>query len=240
MGQRKRVSAHNFDHELQRRVVHDLQYLAESWKGKITEDSVKDESARLRRLLIDQRPTLQLHRKQLGLRGEARIRAIDLRAALADNFSRAIIASAGGARVNSIDLLLPIASSSPLADPPRVPFPTQNYRLSAYLDSPCVVVEGRSVTRLQLIKYVANKLGGVHYDTTRGPKDRAFTLLDNHRQEMYMQGVDLIHFELMAIGQHLLRSHDVARLLPEGSFQEKIPQLDEFIDWFLVEEIRSG
>lgn len=57
----------NFDQELANWVAHDLMRFADSWRNEISEESVKDESARLRRLLID--GMLQRHRSQLSLRG---------------------------------------------------------------------------------------------------------------------------------------------------------------------------
>ena len=58
-------------------------------------------------------------------------------------------------------------SERPTTPPPDVPFPIKDYRLSEFLSTPTLIVVGHSLSRRQLIKYVANKLGGVHYDTSR-------------------------------------------------------------------------
>ena len=51
--------------------------------------------------------------------------------------------------------------------------------LDAWLESPAGLIMNASVTRRDIIKYVANKRGGAHYDPSREGKDKVFALLDN-------------------------------------------------------------
>ena len=59
------------DPQLEEVVLNDLRALGESWKRPISEHSVRDESARLRRLLIDDGGLLQRFRRTLGLKRRA-------------------------------------------------------------------------------------------------------------------------------------------------------------------------
>ena len=66
------------------------------------------------------------------------------------------------------------------------------------------------MSRRQLIKYVANKRGGVHFDPTRTGRDAdAFMLLDGLDGERL--GHHVVLMELLGTGQVLSRSDDVER-----------------------------
>lgn len=228
------------DSGLEALVLNDLAYLAESWTTPITEYSVMKESAVLRRLLVDNGAILQRYRRSIGLKGEPHVRAIDLRAALGSDYAQAAFATAGGGVVGGITLVLPLFSERELTTPPATAFPTVTTTLSRYLSSSCMVVDGLAVTRIQLIKYVANKLGGVHYDTKRKPDEKIFRMLDVRRRQFATLDVDLVHFEVLCIGQHLLRAPDIAALLPaELQFKQDIPDLDQLMAWVLHEQVSS-
>ncbi|MEV4320595.1 hypothetical protein AB0J37_00020 [Microbispora rosea] len=207
-------------------VREDLTYLAQGCKQPVTEASVKRASAVLRRLVLDQNATLQAGRKMLGLQGQPRIQAFDLEAELASRYRGVDFAFAGGAQVGGALMALTIMRYMPLP-PPR--FKIREYLLSQYMQATAMVVMGKPVSRSHLVRYVANKLGGVHYDPhrTNSKEDRLFKLLDAHRERLHVAGVDIVHYEVLAIGQHLLRSPQVAELLPADSEALKnIPGLE--------------
>ena len=45
--------------------------------------------------------------------------------------------------------------------------PERELSLKKFLDSACIAARGTKISRRTLIKYVANKLGGVHFDPQR-------------------------------------------------------------------------
>jgi len=219
-------------------VCSDLEYLARNWVRSLDEATVRRDSTVLRRLLLDKGGTLRRYRKEMGAGGEPRVRAIDLRAAVPGDWASVILAAAGGATVGVITIALIEMRSTPMPDPPAVTFPTRDYKLAEFLDHPCLIIAGQAISRREIINYVANKLGGVHFDPRRAASDRAFMLLDKHRRELYVQDVDMLHYELLAIGQHLLRSAAIAPLIsPELRLDPAMPGIDGVMSWELLETI---
>jgi hypothetical protein len=92
--------------DLAESVRSDLEYLAKNWIRSLDEAPVRRDSAVLRRLLVDGTGTLRLYRQELRLKGEPRIRAIDLRAALPGEWSSIMLAAAGGATVDNVTIAL--------------------------------------------------------------------------------------------------------------------------------------
>jgi hypothetical protein len=73
-----------------------------------------------------------------------------------------------------------------------------------------------AVSRRHLIQYISNKMGGVHWDSIRTgskPKDAAFAALDLLSGSANLAGKDPVYFELLAIGQSLVRAPQIASLL---------------------------
>jgi hypothetical protein len=84
--------------------------------------------------------------------------------------------------------------------------------LSKFLSDPALIANGIPVPRAALINYVANKLGGTHYDERRSPVlDRQqytpFVALDGVMKAPANMGT--AHYELLAVGQTLLASGDM-------------------------------
>jgi hypothetical protein len=88
--------------------------------------------------------------------------------------------------------------------------------LDEYLASTCVVVNGSPITRPHVVKFVANRLGGAHFDPRREkPRKREadeslFALID---RAMQVARLPVVYYELLSIGQSLVSSEDVNRLL---------------------------
>ncbi len=86
--------------------------------------------------------------------------------------------------------------------------------LSAYVKSTCIIHSGQRISRGELIKYVANKLGGTHIDQKDRPKDAAkFAALDNLMATWRLADKRGPYYELLSIGQAVGRSRDADRLL---------------------------
>lgn len=98
-----------------------------------------------------------------------------------------------------------------LATPARRTLP-----LDRFLDGTVLILDGQAVSRRNLINYVANKRGGVHWDNSRdGPRDWPYSVLDAawDNPGIVVKGKPSIFLELLGISQSVVGSADVARLL---------------------------
>lgn len=211
--------------DLRSSVVGDLRALADSDLENGDEGVLRDASARLRRLLLDGGGTLQRYRRALGLRGEPKVEWFGV-AAPGDGlvFAQSGGAKRGGMTVAGIHVWnralsdeeirehYEAAKSAVLADAARG-MPTQRARLSDWLSSKCMIVDGVSVTRRNVVQFVANKLGGVHLDSKRDPtKQPGYVALDTARSTMGTMDLDVVYAELASITQDFLASPEVRRL----------------------------
>jgi hypothetical protein len=90
--------------------------------------------------------------------------------------------------------------------------------MSAYLESAAALIDGVKITRRDVIRFVANKLGGAHYDTRRGgrPVEQRFVLLDKVSAN-YLPSIgpeaNGAYVELLSIAEALQQSTDAARFV---------------------------
>ncbi len=91
------------------------------------------------------------------------------------------------------------------------------FTVGEFLQSVGIYVDNMRVSRREVIKYVANKLGGAHLDRSRSGKlSRKFDALDRNRERLRIDGVpslggkNAVYFELLSIGQLLGRSEAAA------------------------------
>ena len=200
-------------------IVHsDLQFLRDEWDNQVDDHSLRRSSPILRRFLVEN----ELHRawKLAGFTGQALVRASTLGPILQTiPAHRITFASAGGASYNGAQLrgalLLNFVMTE--AQVKRVaggPPPDREYRLLDFSSDTCVIALGKHFSRRQVVKYVANKLGGAHYDTRRGHRtdDAAFLPLDKVEAEVMLLDKPAIYFELLSIGQAVGTSADLYAL----------------------------
>jgi len=202
-------------------VLDDLVVLRETWNDDITTPRLRTDSGILRKLLVN--GVLGQAWRASNHRGEPRILAPDLKGYLGDfDRSKIIFAQAGGATYHGIELTLQMAVNGRVS--PGEEFSKQNdspYRsqsLSRFTDGPTIIAGGVTVKRRVLIQYVANKLGGVHYDETRKADEGVFKALDDLPQRIVLNvagGFDIRYYEMLAIGQLLVLSPDIAEWLAE-------------------------
>lgn len=201
-------------------VREDLEYLITEWTQDIDEKSLRISSGILRRLLLED--ALGRAWRLAGFEKEPSIKAFGLGCLLSSEGPSTIsFAQAGGAKVrgcqiSSITQRKRPRSFNKLKGPPYIPAPVQ-YSLNQFIESVCMVIEGQIVRRREVIKYVANKLGGVHIDTVRGnPKsekkhkaEKVFLLLDNVFKSRETLKKNAVFYELLSIGQDLINSNDI-------------------------------
>jgi hypothetical protein len=93
-------------------------------------------------------------------------------------------------------------------------------KLGAFLKQTSLVVNGVLINREEIIKYVANKLGGAHYDDSRDDStgtgdislEQKYKLLDGVRSGIAVADRNAIYYELLSIGQRVVNSRDVRQL----------------------------
>jgi hypothetical protein len=132
---------------------------------------------------------------------------------------RSVFAQAGGAKFNNMKIEAMFQVNYPFSHEElqelihRGPYAINyTYWLSEYLASPCFITNGISISRRELIQYVANKLGGTHLDQKRNPGkevDIKYSILDSIRKSIKIADKDAIYFELLSIGQCIASANDI-------------------------------
>jgi len=198
-------------------VSEDLQYLKEEWNESVEDSALKRGNTVLRRLLVQNE--LQRAWRAVGLPSQPLIRASALKPIL-DEIPREkiVLAGAGGARYKGIELRgILIANyamnKTEIKSQHEAGVPSAKMKLCDFIDAPCVVVSGELVPRRMLINYIANKLGGAHFDTKRKTDERIFALLDEARAKFKFAEKPAVYFELLSIGQAVAHCEDVSRFL---------------------------
>jgi hypothetical protein len=214
------------DIELARLVSEDLEFLFEEWNQDIDDASLRRTSPILRSLLIEG----QLGKIAHEAGKEIRILAPEIcRLVTDDELKQKKYYQAGGAKykgmqVQSTSLIDRAMSSEEI----RASYEHtkdvigKNYpvKLGVFLKQTSFVVDGVLINREEVIKYVANKLGGAHYDSTRSNSSQKsglsledkYALLDKVRNGVIVADKNAIYYELLSIGQRLVNSRNVQHL----------------------------
>ena len=203
--------------EIVRIVADDLQYLRKEWNGDIDDPALRRGSTVLRRLLVH--GDLQRAWKGLGLAGEPKIEGFSVEPTLRTfDGKRIVIATAGGAVHKGVQLSGQVMLDYGMTDEEALAhrnlgIPVLTLPLGLFVEGVCMVVRGERVRRRHVINYVANKLGGDHYDPARGKRrdDRIYSLLDQFSAKLLLLGKPVVYFELLSIGQAIANSTDVAK-----------------------------
>lgn len=214
--------------EFARIVRDDLVFLRSLNYCRPSRTDVRIASSILRRLLHEE--MFFVAWQIAGLEGEPSISAVDLQTMVADLPPRYIhYAYAGGAKTEGahhqgyVLLVVPAEEAktegheqvskrvAKLIKQPTV----RGFLLAEFLHSPSVISGEARVSRLQVVRYVANKLGGVHWDNKRGewtdPIGSRQRLLDeNHMIVGRLTGP---LYEVLSIAQAISTSSDTTRLI---------------------------
>ena len=212
----------HIDSEVLKTVGDDLNYLRKEWRDDPGETSIRHGSAILRRLLVEN--VLQTAWRHVGGVGQPVVRAPDLDRMVATSDGTVIFASAGGAIIRGIAVAgFQIdefdADYVPPDNAPEIEV-ERDFKLTAFLESACLVDRKERINRRELIKYFANVRGGVHV---------ALSARARHSEELLIQRMkrfdgrvpapakNALFFELLAIGQSVARSSDIASLISKLS-----------------------
>lgn len=165
-----------------------------------------------------------------GLDAEPSVSAIDLQAVVSEIEPRYIhYAYAGGAKTEGAHhkgyVLLVIPRAEVEAEghevvlrrvqPHLKPGVTRTFSLQQFCASPAVISGAAAVSRVDVVRYVANKLGGVHWDNRRGGWTDAVSsrhrLLDE--RHLFVGRLPAAFYEVISIAQCIAGSDDASRYM---------------------------
>ncbi len=207
-------------------VAEDLDFLFNDWNQDIDDASLRRSSPVLRSLLVDGLLSKAAHdaRKELRIMTPAICR-VTTDAELRE----CVFYQAGGARYKGMMVQdASIVARAKSAAEIKASYERtkevmgKNYpvKLGVYLRQTSLVVNGVLINREEVIKYVANKLGGAHYDSSRADSvhengislEHKYALLDAVRNDIAVADKNAIYYELLSIGQRVVNSRDVRQL----------------------------
>nr|BAJ06942.1 putative uncharacterized protein [uncultured bacterium] len=207
------------DIELVRTVVEDLEYLR-TWAGGVDEPTVRRGSGVIRRLVVND--DIMKCAKILGISPKMTIFAPSIEQFLVLPESHKIVSIlAGGAKYNGIEIACSMINEGkepvtiPGVNPCSVPVTFQDFRNATSL-----YLFGYRYSRDDIIKYVANKLGGVHFDKLRTKDKDKWDNLDKRKDFIIIKGVtegmNAVYFEMMSIGQLIAKTESINSIISKG------------------------
>jgi hypothetical protein len=200
-------------------VADDLQFLSE-WGPEITDREIRHGSAVLRRLLVED---VYGHAWRATENAkQPRLIAVDISSvASPDNLSDIVYALAAGANFRGIQMACMLMNKGSKAIGNLTPPLRENgypgereFALSEYLSSLSGAVDGKTFTRREVIKYIANVKGGVHLSPKeRKAEKKLVARLGKIEKKMMVHTTDGLLVELVAIGQAIGGSDDARKII---------------------------
>ena len=214
-------------------VAEDLKYMKTQWDEEITDASLRISSGILRRLLVEDEYGNAWRTKIIGFVKQPSIIAVDSDQYMLNkeqDIKKIKIAVMGGAKykgtiIQGFRFVNYTKSPTNIAkDYERTKYLIENprkYKLNEFLDSTSCIIEGKKISRREIIQYVTNKKGGVHIDFKRNRQiDKKFKLIDES-YSLAMVDKNYIYYELLSIGQ-LLANSDDAKLFVNKALELRI------------------
>lgn len=182
-----------------------------SWSDGASDADLRRGSALLRRFLIDGgNGILMAVWHGLGFDGQPVVVAPSLSPQVRSAGKRVILAVAGGATVSGITVAGVLQATQPI-DEEFSPSGGEQWLLD-FIGAPSLIVSGEPVTRRELVKYFAHYLGGVHMSQKVMKKEQDMVRRIRRIETLVLQSSvlskDLLHFELLAIGQAIGSADD--------------------------------
>jgi hypothetical protein len=197
-------------------VASDLTFLMNEWDCDIDDQSLRRSSPILRRLLVE--GELQRAWKHAGYSKEPTIVAptFDPIVRIMER-SDIRMAASGGATHQGIEhyYVTEIARALPTETMQEwgtgsTESVTIQLGLRAFTEAPCLILNGQEVCRRDVIKFVANRLGGVHSSSKAERKnEQVYRLLDSARTTYTVGDKPIVFFQILAAGQSLAKSEDL-------------------------------
>jgi hypothetical protein len=206
-------------------VATDLRWLLTDWDHSVDDQSLRRSSPVLRRLLVED--DLGKAWRLVGFTKQPIIRAVSLDALLEHiPLGNVILGAAGGVitRHGEAQITLSMRPWPGMLANPRlmeVP-PLSELPLHAFMSATAMVINGKKLSRRELVKYVANKCGGAHFDEDRDEtEDEAVRELEATEWWAKVSNQPIMYYELLSIGQAVAKAPDVARFLEKVATTSK-------------------
>lgn len=209
--------------ELVKYVYSELIFIRDNWIEDISDDNLRRNSNILRNLLVEGK--LLEAWKEIGLTGQPYIPSPNL-----DYFFKyypvntIVYAQTGSAKVPGgiieniamFNIELNQKDAKLLHKLEQEGKGKQVIKLTKFIDSTCIVINGYRISRKELITFVTNKLGGTHFDQSRNfkkVKEQKYFLLDTISFKLL--GKNAKFYELLSIGQLLSSAEDINNFVTE-------------------------
>lgn len=195
-------------------VAEDLEYLSQ-WGSESSNAEIRRGTAILRRLLVED--AYGVAWRSIGQVKQPSVIAVDLSLALGNHTNQVVYGLAGGALFRGVQMACTVLNkgSVPLGPSPPPPIRQNGYPfervfpLSEYLSSLSGIVENRTFSRRDVIKYLANVKGGVHLSVQqRKAEEKLIARLGKIEKKIVFHKTDGLLVEAVAIGQSLGNSED--------------------------------
>jgi len=214
------------DIELIKIISEDLDFLVEEWNQDIDDASLRRSSPILRSLLIENQLS-----KVTNFLGES----ISIMAPCISEYddylddSSIVFYQSGGAKYKGMEIqFLKQLNRAMSPEERKANYEREkksigkNYpvKLSLFMKQISFIINGVKINREEVIKYIVNKRGGAHFDSSRktdlagsrGELENKYTLLDDIHKNTSVADKNAVYYELLSIGQRLIASHDVERI----------------------------
>lgn len=202
--------------EALRIVRSDLNFIKSEWNDRVDDDSLRRYSPTLRQLLVDEGGLLLKVEEWLNYQIYLQAPPNPL---LSIEKEKINFYTAGGAKYQNMTIqsLYEVNYAMSAEEIKKQYENSKNnirvkYSLIEFLNAPCVIYKGEVFSRVELIKFVSNKLGGTHYELDEKKMARMRLLLDVKNAYM-IAGKSAIYFEILSLGQLLVESKYTARLI---------------------------
>lgn len=201
------------DIKLLKIVYEDLCFLRDEWNDRIDPKTIRITGSLLRRLLVDDK--LQKAWNEINSKTQSpNFRIVDVDG-VSGNFTSDEIEFilSGSAEYNGAyaENIMLIKGNRKLLKTPVIKVP-----LKKFSKATCVQIKHIKINNQELVRYVCNKLGGIHYDHERKNKgiEKKFKYLDYLLEKQTWVGIDIlgldpVRFQFLSIGQIISRSNDI-------------------------------
>jgi hypothetical protein len=208
-------------------VLEDVEFLKSNWGRSIKDSEIRRNSPVLRHLLVE--GNLQKAANMLNLKFQILSPLTSFEGNLPD-IEHTTFFMSGGAKLDSgymehMQMLDKAYTAEEVKErydnEQKIKGKTKPVSIDQFLCQTSFIVHGVKISRRTVIKYVANKLGGAHYDEKREAaasisaiekEYEKYPLLDSI-QSMQVMDRNPIYFEMIGIGQKAIQSRDTDKLI---------------------------
>lgn len=197
-------------------VKSDLDFIKSEWNNEADDDSLRRYSPTLRQLLVDEGGLLLKVQEWLNYQIYLQAPPDPL---ISTEKEKINFYTAGGAKYQNMTIqsLYEVNYAMSAQEIKQRYENSKNnikvkYSLVEFLNTSCVIYKGEVFSRVELIKFVSNKLGGAHYELDEKKMARMGLLLDV-KNAYTVAGKNAIYFEILSIGQMLMASKYTDRLI---------------------------